>query len=242
MHRFTLRTRSIFDTALVYPILQPVKPRRAYRSSRREAQAATTRAAVIDAARGLFVDKGWEAATIAAVARAARVSQETVYGVFGSKAALFVEVVRTAVRGERPDVPLLEQPGPKAVAAAGSQRAALHLFATDIAELLARVAPLMAAALGAAQTEPEIGRLYRQMHAGRRENFKVVSAALVRNGPLRDGMSEDDAIATIWRLTSPELFAVMTRYQEMSTADCARWLEAALVALLLPPSRGAGGG
>jgi AcrR family transcriptional regulator len=212
-----------------------VKPRRVYRSVQREAQAAATRANVVAAARMLFVDKGWEATTVAAVARAAGASPETIYATFGNKAALFVEVVRATVRGDTPDIPLLDQPGPKAVAAATNQREVIRLFASGITPLLERVAPLMAAALGAAQTEPAIAALYRQIHKGRRENFRLVSSALARNGPLKAGLTEETATDAIWRLTSPELFAVMTRYQGMSTAGYTKWLVHSLSSLLLQP-------
>lgn len=215
-------------------MLNPVKPKRVYRSARREAQAATTRARLIDAARTHFVEKGWEATTIASVARVAGISAETVYKAFGNKAALFVEVVRTTVRGDMPDVPLLQQPGPLAVVAATDQAQVLSLFAADITRLLERVAPLMAAALGAAQTEAEIGALYRQIHNGRRENFRLISSVLIRNGSLKVGVSENMATDAIWRLTSPELFAVMTRYQGMSSAEYAQWLKQSLAAQILP--------
>ena len=78
----------------------PVKPRRRYRSATRTDQAAATRDAVIKAARKLFLEAGWAGTTIAGIARAAKVSPETIYAVFGGKAPLFAEVVRTGVRPE----------------------------------------------------------------------------------------------------------------------------------------------
>jgi AcrR family transcriptional regulator len=203
----------------------PVKVRRSYRSEARADQAAATRAAVITAARKLFLTTGWAGTTIAGIARAAKVSPETIYAVFGGKAPLFAEVVRAGVRCADPNTPLLEQPGPKAVSAAPDQRTALHLFAHDIAELLGNVAGLMGVALGVAGSEPDIGKIYRGIHAGRRENFGMVVTALTRHGPLRNEMREDEAIAVIWRLTSPELFLLMTEIEGLSRAAYAEWLE-----------------
>ncbi len=212
---------------------EPVKPRRTYRPGLRADQAAATRAAVIAAARKLFLSAGWAGTTIAGIARAAKVSPETIYAVFGGKAPLFAEVVRAGVRRSDPDTPLIEQAGPQAVAAAPDQRTALHLFAHDIAELLGNVAGLMGVARGVAASEPGIGKIYRGIHAGRRQIFAMVANALRRHGPLRDEMSETEAVALIWRLASPELFLLITETEGLTSAAYADWLEATLVRLLL---------
>ncbi|RYE08453.1 MAG: TetR/AcrR family transcriptional regulator [Hyphomicrobiales bacterium] len=212
----------------------PVKPRRIYRSSQRADQAAATRAAIARAARQLFIGKGWQATTIAGIARAAKVSPETVYAVFGSKAALFSEIVQLAVRRDQPGTPLLEQAGPQAVTGAPDQAHILRLFAHDIAHVLADVAPLMAVARGAADTEPVIGQIYRQLHEGRRRNLAAVASALRRAGPLRGGMGAEAATAIIWRLASPELFQLMIAVEGVELEAYADWLEHGLRAQLLP--------
>jgi AcrR family transcriptional regulator len=211
----------------------PVKPRRSYRSEARADQAAATRAAVIAAARKLFLEAGWAGTTIAGVARAAKVSPETIYAVFGGKAPLFAEVVRAGARRADPTTTLLEQAGPRAVAAAPDQVSVLRLFTRDIAELLTGVAGLMGVARGVAGSEPDIAMVYRGIHAGRRENFGMVVWALQRHGPLRGRMREADAVAIIWRLASPELFLLMTEIEGVSPAAYAEWLEATLTLLLL---------
>ena len=58
-----------------------VKPRRRYDSSRRRQQAADTRSDVLDAALKLFARDGWTTTTMAAIAREAGVSKETLYAV-----------------------------------------------------------------------------------------------------------------------------------------------------------------
>lgn len=211
----------------------PVKPRRRYSSATRTDQAAATRAAVIAAARQLFLEAGWAGTTVAGIARAAEVSPETIYAVFGGKAPLFAEVVRAGVRRADPDTPLLDQAGPKAVAAAPDQATALHLFAHDIAGLLTNVAGLMGVARGVAGSEPDIGKIYRGIHGGRRDNFGMVVDALTQHGPLRDGMGKDEAVAIIWRLASPELFLLMTEIEGLTPLAYADWLEASLARLLL---------
>lgn len=211
---------------------KPVKPKRAYRSTRRSAQAADTRGAVLSAARETFMQEGWQKATIAAIARQAGVSVETIYAGFGTKRALLEAVIASTVRGPQPDTPLMDQAGPRAVLQEPDQQRQLALFARDISGVLQRVAPLVAVVRAAAETEPELGELYSGLHRGRRHNFAMMVDALHRHGPLR--VDRDTAVATVARLTSPELFLLVTRVEELSPAQYEAWLSDALVALLLP--------
>jgi AcrR family transcriptional regulator len=208
--------------------------RRAYSSKVRDEQAGETRARVIAAARLAFTEDGWQKATIAAVARRAGVSGETIYATFGNKPQLLLAVVQATARRGDTDVAVVEQAGAAAVFAAPDQRTALRLFTRDVANLLAGVAPLVAVVREVARAEPEVDRVYRIIHAGRRENFRRVAAALAGKGPLRPGVDEVQAIDQIWRLASPELFLLMTRVEGLNETQYAGWLEASLSRLLLP--------
>lgn len=212
---------------------EPVNPKRRYQSARRSAQAADTRSAVLAAARTLFVDTGWQKTTIAAIARVAGVSAETIYAVFGSKTALLEALVAQAIRGAQPQTPLLEQAGPRAIAAETDQRHQLDIFARDIAQVLSRVAPLVAVVRSAAEGDPELSALYRQLHAGRRRNLDAVAGALLANGALRAGLDRDAATSAIWRLASPELFLLLRDVDGLDTEAYAGWLAVTLAATLL---------
>ena len=66
---------------------RPVK--RAYDTRRRQAQARETQAHIAEAARELFVERGWVATSIRDVAERAGVSVQTIYNAFeGGKAAI----------------------------------------------------------------------------------------------------------------------------------------------------------
>jgi AcrR family transcriptional regulator len=211
----------------------PVKPKRRYASERRLEQAAGTRAAVSAAARKLFIETGWRLTTIAAVAREAGVSSETIYAVFGNKQALLQAVIEASIRRDRPETPLLEQAGPQAIAEAIDQDEQIGLFARDITGVLTGVADLIAVVRTAAETDPAMAALYRQLHEGRRRNLSAVAAALLKRGPLRDGMGEAEVTATLWRLASPELFVLLTRTEGMDAERYATWLAATLRKMLL---------
>ncbi len=210
-----------------------VKQARTYVSGRRAEQAAETRRAIVAAAQETFSARGWQATTIAGVAKVAGVSAETVYAVFGTKPALLAAAIESVVRGSEPQTPLIEQAGPRAVAAAAEPRRALHIFANDIARILAQTARLMAVARSAAETDTSLRETYLKLQRGRRANLSLVAAALQRLGALRAGLSAADALDTIWRLASPELFVLMTEVEGLSLPRYARWLETALTRLLL---------
>ena len=208
---------------------EDVKPRR-YRSERRREQAEETRQRVLDAARTLFDERGWKGASIAAIAKEARVSEETIYARFQNKRALLGELVRLAVRGEDPR-PIPEQPGPRALAAATDQREQLRLFAADIAVRLERAAPLVVTVSAASRSEPELAELLARLHADRMRNLRVLVDALAGNGPLR--VTPENAVESVWALTSPELHQLLTRVRGWTRRRYCDWLADSLARLLL---------
>ncbi len=204
--------------------------RRPYRSERRREGAEQTRRQVLEAAGAVFRERGYDGASIAAIAAEARVSEETIYARFGSKRALLGELVQRAVRGDDP-APVPEQEGPRALAAAADQRGQLRLFTADIVPRLERAAPLVAIVAGASRSHPELAELLTRLHANRLENLRTLVAALAANGPLR--LPEDEAVETVWALTSPELHQLLTRERGWSRRRYRDWLAESLARLLL---------
>jgi AcrR family transcriptional regulator len=214
--------------------MSSVKPqKRPYSSPKRAAQAAETREAVLSAAYRLFLSEGWTKTTIAAVAAAAGVSNETVYGGFGSKKALLQELIIRTVRDTEPETPLTAQQTPRRIAQERDRGRQIELFADDVAKVLSRVAPLMDVVRGAAGTDAEIAELYARLHMGRRKNLEWFAGALIQNGPLRGGMDAKTAGTILWRLASPDLFLLVRRVEGASQRAYADWLATSLKLLLL---------
>lgn len=214
------------------PVSGDVKARR-YRSERRREQAEQTRQRVLDAAAKLFEERGYDGASIAAIAERARVSEETVYARFGNKRTLLGELVRRAVRGDDP-APVPEQEGPRALAAATDQHEQLRLFAADIVLRLERAAPLVAIVAGASRSEPELAELLARLHADRLKNLRVLVDVVAVNGPLR--LRNNEAVETVWALTSPELHQLLTRVRGWPRRRYCDWLADSLAQLLLQES------
>lgn len=208
--------------------------KRRYESDRRREQAEETRTRVLDAAWALFVERGYDGTSIAAIAKTASVSQETIYARFGNKRTLLGEVVQRAVRGRDPK-PIPEQAGPRALAELRDQREQLRFFAADFVERLERAAPLVVSVGAAARSDPELAELHERLHSDRLRNLGILVDGLARNGPLR--LPRKQAVETVWALTSPELHQLLTHRLGWSRRRYRDWLASSLAQLLLPDAK-----
>jgi AcrR family transcriptional regulator len=213
---------------------QTEKPRRPYRSTRRQAQARQTRRQILAAARQLFIEKGYSGATIEAIARQAGVAQETIFAAFVNKRNLLSALVDVAVGGDELPVALLERPGPRKVLRQRDPIQQLQMFARDIAEILERVAPLFEVLRMAAKTEVDIAELLQNLLAERMHNMEVFVGQLAAHSPLRQGLDATQAAEILWGITSPEIYNLFTVDRGWPKEKYVDWLGDALVQLLLP--------
>lgn len=221
------------NTVILYLIMKNVNQKRTYDSPRRRAQAEATRNAVLDAAERLFRMNGWAATTIAAIAAEAGVSTETVFSRFGNKKTIVHEMVIRAMRGAQPSTPMMQQDERSKVLKAGDAVAMIDAFSADIAELLARVAPILAVVRSAAETDRDMADLYSDLHKSRRRNLSMLTAALAEKGALRPGLDAETAVDTLWSVASPELWLLRTNQLNLSPDAHREWLRTVLRRLLL---------
>jgi AcrR family transcriptional regulator len=214
----------------------PVKPaKRTYDSSRRRDQARRTRLRVIEAATELFVEHGYGATSIAAIARAAGVSPQTIYAAFGTKAALLGEAVGVAMAGDDEPVPIFDRPASQAVLDAPGPEEAAQSFAEVATRLLERAGRVLHAAEGAAQQDPELRELWIDGHRRRLADMQRVARAFDAAGFLRDGLSAGDAADLLWTLASPDAFRAHTVIRGWSARRFERWLAASVRRAVMAP-------
>ncbi len=210
----------------------PQPPKRSYKSDLRATQADATRQAILAAAARVCRIGGWPNATIVAIAKEAGVSKETVYAVFGNKVALIGEMVKAHVADTIPGRHFLDEERPRAIRAATSRARQVELWATYLAEILERVAPLMAVVRTGAEAEAEMDQLYRTLHKGRRANLALIAESILSGKDLKPGWTVKAATDLLWQLARPELFTLMTQVGGYSTSSFAAWLSAMLNARL----------
>ena len=208
---------------------------RTYDATRRRAQAEENRRRILRAAHDLFLEHGYARTSLAAVARQAGVSNDLVYKAFGSKRQLVVEVLNFAVTGEVDSPEVLDQHGPQAVRAETDQRRQVAMFAEDIAGRTARGRPVDDVIRSAGAVDPELAEKRASMQRTRLANLRVFVGWLSANGPLRDGLTEDDAAATVWSVTGPDVHRLLVDDLGWSDEHYRAWVQATLEAALLPP-------
>ncbi|MDT7554326.1 MAG: hypothetical protein QOI16_2862, partial [Pseudonocardiales bacterium] len=90
--------------------MHDVNPRRTYHSPVRAESARRTRQMIVAAARALFLERGYTAASLRDVAEMAGVARPTVAAAFGSKPALLRQILDEALAGDDEPVPVAERP------------------------------------------------------------------------------------------------------------------------------------
>ncbi|HYY78220.1 MAG TPA: TetR family transcriptional regulator [Actinomycetes bacterium] len=212
------------------------RPRRRYDSTRRQAQAAQTRQDVLDAAQRLFVERGYAATTMAAIAAAAGVVVETIYRAYGSKAGLFKAVVRAAVAGgaARAERPVEQRPAIQAVIAEPDPHRQLALYAATQPGIHARAGPLLRVLAGAAAADPQLARVWEQLEAERLAGMGRFAQLLAERGALRPGLSVDEARDLLWTLASLAVHDLLVLQRRWPPERYRDWLAATLARALLP--------
>lgn len=190
-------------------------PKRRYDGQGRREQATARHRRVIDEARRLFLDDGYTATSMEAIAVAAGVSVQTVYAVFVSKAGVLARVIDVAIGGDDQDLmvrdrpefrALLESPNPEAlVRAAVRHGRAIHQRSGRILHLLDSVAG----------TDPALAELATEL----RRQIRDESGYLVDHIPqswFRPGLSRDERIAIILLLGYHQTWWTLTQEQGWS--------------------------
>jgi AcrR family transcriptional regulator len=209
-------------------------PKRKYDSTRRQAQAEETRRQILAAAHKLFMERGYAGATIEAIATEAG-GPQTIYAVFKNKGRILVSLINflSASRAEE-RTPLLQRAGPQAVAHERDQHRQLQMFAQVVANNLEGNASISEIILVAAKTDQDIEKIMQQLIKQRRQHMAVAVQQIASNGPFRENMDEEYATDTVWTLTSPEVFLLLTRDLGWPKEKYAQWLSDILVRVLLP--------
>lgn len=187
----------------------PVNTRR-YDASRRRAAAEETRRAVLDAAHDLFTQHGYDATSVAAVARAAGVAVDTVYASVGRKPRLLL-AVHDLVLGEGAGPVAAEQRAyVQRVRAATDARTRIAVYAEAMGRLLPLTTPLLDALRAAAVTDDDCRAEWVEVTERRARNMRLFAADLRATGELRDDLDDDAVADLVWSLNGPEYYGLVT--------------------------------
>jgi AcrR family transcriptional regulator len=210
---------------------EPVK--RDYRSGLRAAQAADTRRLIVSAAARLFVEDGYGATTIDAVAEAAGVSRKTVFTAVGGKVDLLKTALDWAVAGDDEPIAMADRPALRELLELDDPAALLTAWANVMVEIDTRVAGLFVALEVAADGDDAASRLLDESRNQRLAGARMVVKRLVALDALTDAVSRADAVDLAWLATDPVLFDRFVRIRGWSVGKFETWLARTLTGQLL---------
>ncbi|QUY62667.1 TetR/AcrR family transcriptional regulator [Gulosibacter molinativorax] len=201
------------------------------RATKMEMRSRATRRVVVLAAYDLFCSRGFRETTMESIAEAADVSVQTVYFQFKTKAKLLQAVHEWTVLGDDRLAPA-EQPWFIEAVAEQDARDALARIVAGVAELDARMAPMLPIFNALAQGSG--GEIYRGSNELRRKGMSELAALLAAKTPFRPGITPGFAADLLFFLTGPESYAQLVIQTGWSRERWVEWVSATLVGQLFP--------
>jgi AcrR family transcriptional regulator len=211
-----------------------VKPKRRYDSTGRQAQARRNRQAILDAAQRQFLEGGYAATTIAAVAAEAGVSVETIYKAFGGKPGLVRAIYDRGLVGPEP-VPAYRR-ADEMRERETDPRAIMRNWGTIASEVSSIVSPIERLVRAAAASDHDMAALLQAHNDLRGRRARHHARFLKERGYLREGVSVAQATDILWTCTSDELYDLLVTQRGWSLPRFARFLGDFMIASLLPPA------
>lgn len=198
-----------------------------------QARTRLARRTTLDAARALFLERGYNATTIEAISLRADVPQATVYRLFSSKQGILKAVLDTSIAGDDDPVPVAARPHVQRLLAGPDPRDQLAGLAAISVDINQRVAPILRMLASAADSDPDAAALLDDLARQRQAGQSRLATALGRAGALRPGVRSADATDIIHGLASPELYRLLVIERRWSPEKYEGWLADTLARQLL---------
>jgi AcrR family transcriptional regulator len=187
------------------PMSGPVKRR--YDATTRRQSAARTRAAILDAARQLFTERGYAATSMTAIAERAGVALDTVYASAGRKPALARLLIETAISGTDQAIPAERRDYVRRIRDAPDASTKIAIYASAIAAIAPRMALVLGIVQQAGPDEPELARLWAEIAQRRAANMRLFVADLSTTARLR--LDQEQAADIVWATNAAELYQLL---------------------------------
>lgn len=210
-----------------------VKPHRTRERAAPQARTRRTRAAVIAAARTLFLERGYAAATIEAISVLSETPQPTVYRLFSSKPGILKAVLDVSIAGDDQAVAMAERPQVRALVLDPDPKSTLAGFAALLREVMARTAPVHRILEDAARSDRDAASLLAEIARQRHDGQRRITRSLARSRALRPGLRERDAADIVHALASPDVYRLLVEDRGWTGERYEQWLTSILIDQLL---------
>jgi AcrR family transcriptional regulator len=202
-----------------------------------QARTRLARRAVIDAARTLFLERGYGATTIDAISALSDVPPATVYRLFSSKRGILKALLDISIGGDNDAVPMADRPPVRSLLADPNPKNMVAGFVGIAAQVNSRTAAIYRILVSAAASDPDAATLLDDLTRQRQEGQGRVAGALARARALRPTLRERDAGDIIHALVSPEVYGLLVVDRGWPPERYETWLTETLVDQLLAPPR-----
>jgi AcrR family transcriptional regulator len=202
---------------------------RSYQSPKRQAEAAATRANIVDTAARLFVRDGYVATSIKAIAAQAGVSIPTVH-LNGPKHALLIAAFERTFAGDEGRHSLTERPELAAIMSEPDTDLAIGRYVDFLIEANQRSAAIVRAMLAAADGDAEVRAAYLDLEMRRHRDMTIAAGWFLQRDRIRiDQLAL--AADVLGLLTGPDPWTHFTVARGWDVDAYRSWLTAQLLHL-----------
>jgi AcrR family transcriptional regulator len=190
----------------------------------RAARVAENEERILRAAHALFVQDGYQATTLAAVADAAGVAHRTVYVRFGTKAALLKRVIDMAIAGDLAPIDVVSREWYRTATTAPTLQERIAAFARGSARLVASAADVIGVARQAEPTEPLLADAAHAGRAATRDAIRTFWTCARNDGLLPAGCDLAWLADTTSVLAHAETYLLMRETLRITPRQYQNWL------------------
>jgi AcrR family transcriptional regulator len=212
---------------------EPVKRESAGDRGRGQARTRLARRAVVDAARTLFLERGYAATTMEAISEHSDVPPATVYRLFSSKLGILKALLDASIAGDDRPVAVPERPGVAALFDERDPQQLLAGFAGVTTAINQRTNDVYRVLMSAAGSDPAAAELLGEIRQQRDQGQGRIARSLARAHALKPGLRERDAADLIHALMSPEVYRLFVGDRGWTPARYQQWLATTLTEQLL---------
>jgi TetR/AcrR family transcriptional regulator, regulator of autoinduction and epiphytic fitness len=228
-----IESRTLSSTVVVSQGSDRSQEAKSSDDKRGQARTRLARAAVVEAARTLFLDRGYGTTTIEAISALSDVPAATVYRLFSSKRGILKALLDVSIVGDDEAGPLADRPPVRSLLADPDPEDQLAGFVGITAQVNSRTAPIYRILVSAASSDPDAAALLDDLARQRQEGQGLIARSLARGGALRPELRERDAADIIHALMSPEVYRLLVVDRGWQPDRYERWLTGILIDQLL---------
>ena len=210
------------------------KHRRSHDRKSGQARTRLARAAVVQAARTLFLERGYAGTTVEAISDLSDVPPATVYRLFSSKLGILQALLDVSIAGDDEAAPLEDRPYVRTLLADPDPRNQLSGFAGITCGIMSRTEPVYRILVSAAGSDPDAAALLAEQTRHRQRGQAQIARVLARAGALRPKLREREAADIIHALMSPEVYRLLVSDRGWHPERYEQWLKGILIDQLLP--------